>query len=161
MRPLGPHQPSEEEHRSLLAEIGPLPLEGPAWPTWVKWLAWLVLALVIFRLVQVAAGPAGAMAGTTVKASLLVCVAGLAVLARFMHTSVTRITEKGLEQSWLSRREVAWEDISFAKFIPLVASKRLICFTGRGRPVTFQAGSRELEIAFARIALVYRRRSGV
>lgn len=154
-----PHRPTDEEHSELLAGIGPLPLEGPAWPAWMKWAAWLVLTLVILKLVQVAAGPAGAMVGTAVKASLLICVAGLAILARYMHTSVTRITEKGIEQTWISRREVAWEDINFTKFIPLVAAKRLVCFTNRGRPVTFQAGSRELEIAFARISLVYRRRS--
>lgn len=152
------HQPPESEHCQLLAEIGPLPLEGPAWPTWVKGLAWVVLALVVFRLAQTAASPAGELASTTVKASLIICVIGLAVLARFMHTSVTRITETGIEQSWLGRREMAWDDIAFAKFIPLIASKKLICFTARGRPVTFQAGSRELQIAFARIALVYRRR---
>lgn len=150
--------PDAQEHSKLLAEIGPLPLEGPAWPRRVKWLAWVVLALVVFRLGQTAAGPAGEMVGTAVKVSLVACVVGLAVLARFMHTSVTRITEKGIEQSWMGRREIAWEDISFVKFIPLIASKKLICFTRRGRPVTFQAGSRELEIAFAHIALVYRRR---
>jgi hypothetical protein len=80
------------------------------------------------------------------------------VLARFMLVSQTRITEDGIEQSWLSKRRVAWQDIQYAKFIPLVASKRLICFTSRGRPVVFQAGTRELQIAFARIALVYRRK---
>lgn len=150
--------PSAEEKDELFRAIGPLPLEGPAWPKWVKWAAWLVLALVAFRLVQTAASPAGQLVSTTVKASLIVCVIGLAVIARSMHVSVTRITENGIRQSWIGRREIAWDDISFAKFIPLVASKKLICFTARGRPVTFQAGSRELEIAFARIALVYRRR---
>ena len=146
------------EQTRLLQEIGPLPLEGPAWPTWIKWTAWVVLAIVLFRLVETAASPAGEMVGTAVKVSIVICVIGLAVLTRYMHTSVTRITDEGIEQSWISRRHVRWEDISFAKFIPLISSKRLICFTARGRPVSFQAGSRELEIAFARIALVYRRR---
>jgi len=147
-----------DAHKALLAEIGPLPLEGPAWPRWVVWLAWIVLAVVVSRLVLTAASPAGESVSTVVKASVILCVIGLAVLARAMHTSVTRITEKGLEQSWVGRREVAWNDISFAKFIPLISSKKLICFTARGRPVTFQAGSRELQIAFARISMVYRRR---
>ncbi|HLT99704.1 MAG TPA: hypothetical protein VKZ70_08185 [Burkholderiaceae bacterium] len=151
-------RPSPQEQQQLLEEIGPLPLEGPAWPTRVKWLAWLVLALVVFRLVQTAASPAGEAVATAVKISVLACVLGLGVLARTMHTSVTRITENGIEQSWLGRKEITWNDISFVKFVPLIASKRLICFTSRGRPVTFQAGSRELEIAFARIALVYKRR---
>ena len=151
-------KPDSQEHEQLLNEIGPLPLEGPAWPSKVKWLAWLVLALVLFRLAQTAASPAGEMVGTAIKISVLLCVLGLVVLARTMHTSVTRITERGIEQSWLGRKEIAWDEISFVKFVPLIASKRLICFTPRGRPVTFQAGSRELEIAFARIALLYRRR---
>src|SRR3546814_19911960 len=84
--------------------------------------------------------------------------AGLVVLARYMLISVTNINEAGIQQSWLGRREVAWEDIQFAKFIPLVASKRLICFTTRGRPVVFQAGTKEMQVAFARIYLLYRRR---
>lgn len=141
-----------------MEDIGPLPLEGPAWPRWIRWLAWAVLALVVLRLVQTASGPAGELVGTPIKAALMICVIGLAIMARLMHSSVTRITEAGIEQSWWGRREVSWEEISFAKFIPLIASKKLICFTARGRPVTFQAGSRELQIAFARIALVYRRR---
>lgn len=155
---LGSKGPDEEKHRKLLAEIGPLPIEGPAWPRWVVVVAWVVLGVVVLRLVSTATSPAGELAGTAVKASIVLCVVGLAVLARYMHTSVTRITEKGIEQTWLGRREVAWHDISFAKFIPLISSKKLICFTARGRPVTFQAGSKELEIAFARISLVYRRR---
>ena len=156
---LGQLQESDpDRHQRLLSAIGPLPLEGAAWPKWVRWLAWLILALVVFRLAQTAASPAGEMVSTTIKASIVVCVMGLAVLARYMHTSITRITENGIEQSWVGRREIAWNEISFVKFIPLIASKKLICFTRRGRPVTFQAGTRELEIAFAHIALVYRRR---
>ena len=151
-------KPDRQELQQLLEEIGPLPLEGPAWPQKVKWLAWVVLALVIFRLAQTAASPAGEMVGTAIKISVLLCVVGLAVLTRTMHTSVTRITDSGIEQSWLGRKQIGWDEISFVKFVPLIASKRLICFTPRGRPVTFQAGTRELEIAFARIALVYRRR---
>lgn len=155
---LGLQGPTEQEHRDLIAEIGPLPLSGPAWPRWVRWLAWVVLAIVVLRLAQTAASPAGEMVSTSIKAGIVLCVIGLAILTRYMHTSVTTITEKGIEQTWVSRREIAWEDISFAKFIPLISSKKLICFTSRGRPVTFQAGSRELEVAFARISLVYRRR---
>jgi hypothetical protein len=93
-----------------------------------------------------------------VAGSIVLCFIGLLVLARYMLVSVTSIDETGIQQSWLGRREIAWEDIQFAKFVPLLASKRLICFTRRGRPVVFQAGTRELQVAFARIALVYRRR---
>src|SRR5690606_40528523 len=93
-----------------------------------------------------------------VTGSIIVCFLGLLVLARYMTVSETRITETGIEQSWLGRREVVWEELQFAKFVPLLASKRLICFVTRGRPVIFQAGTKELQVAFARISLVYRRR---
>ena len=40
----------------------------------------------------------------------------------------------------------------------MVASGLLVCFTGKGRPVVFQGGTQELQIAFAHIALAYHRR---
>src|SRR5690606_29265916 len=33
-------RPSADEHASLLDDLGPLPIEGKAWPTWVKVLVW-------------------------------------------------------------------------------------------------------------------------
>lgn len=151
------HAPSEAERSQLFESIGPLPLRGVAWPKWIKILAWLILAFIGLMIAQTAAGPTGRNVSPLVAGSILLCYLALIVLARYMLISETRITHKGIEQSWITRREIAWEDIQFAKFIPLVASKRLVCFTGKGRPVVFQAGTRELQIAFARIALVYRR----
>jgi len=151
------HVPSEEERSELLEAIGPLPLRGVAWPKWIKILAWVILAFIGLMIMQVAAGPTGKTVNPMVAGSILLCYLALLVLARYMLISETRITHKGIEQTWITRREIAWEDIQFAKFIPLVASKRLVCFTGKGRPVVFQAGTRELQVAFARIALVYRR----
>ncbi len=153
------HAPSEEEQSQLLEDIGPLPLRGLAWPRRIKVLIWIVLALIGVQLVITASGPGGQNAPPMVAGSILLCYAALIVLAWYMQASVTTIDHTGIHQTWISRREIAWEDIHFAKFIPLFASKRLMCFTGRGRPVIFQAGTRELEIAFARISLVYRRRN--
>jgi len=150
--------PSPEEHAALLQELGPLPLKGMAWPKWIKVLACAILLFIAVLIAQTAAGPVGQNVSPMVAGSILLCFVGLVVLARYMVVSETSITSAGIRQTWLGRREVAWKDIQFAKFIPLLASKRLICFTARGRPVVFQAGTRELEIAFARIALVYRRR---
>jgi hypothetical protein len=121
-------------------------------------LAWVVLGLLAIKLVFTAAGPAGRDVSPLVAASVLLCFVGLVVVARFMMSSRTTISPAGIAQSWIVRREVAWDDIQFAKFVPFVASKKLVCFTARGRPVVFQAGTRELQTAFARIALVYRRR---
>lgn len=150
--------PSEEEQSRLLEEIGPLPLCGMAWPKPIKWMAWLVLAAIGVRLIITASGPTGHLVSPLIAGSIMLCFFGLVVLAWCMQVSVTTITHTGIHQSWLAKREVAWTDIRFAKFIPLFGSKRLMCFTGRGRPLVFQAGTRELEIAFARIALVYQRR---
>lgn len=135
-----------------------MPLQGTAWPAWIKLMAWATLAFIGFQIVRIAAGPLGQNISPMVTGSIIVCYIGLLILARYMHVSVTSITETGIQQSWLSRREVAWEDIQFVKFIPLLASKKMICFLARGRPVVFQAGTKELQIAFARISLVYRRR---
>lgn len=151
-------RPSPEEHNALLQELGPLPIQGKAWPTWIKVLAVLTLLFIGVQIARTAAGPVGQQVSPYVAGSIILCFIGLVVLARFMLLSQTRITQNGIEQSWLTRRQIAWDDIQFVKFVPLVASKRLICFPTRGRPVIFQAGTRELNIAFARIAVVYRRR---
>ncbi|GAB2902890.1 hypothetical protein LSG25_12515 [Paralcaligenes sp. KSB-10] len=150
--------PSPEERSALLEEIGPLPLHGQAWPIWIKILAWIIVLIIGMQITYTATSPGGHNVSPLVAGSILVCFLALLVVARFMLVSETRITRIGIEQSWITRRQVAWEDIRFAKFIPLFTSKRLVCFTSRGRPVVFQAGTRELQVAFARIALVYRRR---
>jgi hypothetical protein len=154
----GSRKPGVEERLALLEEIGPLPLRGMAWPIWIKVLACAVLALIAVQIIRTAASPAGSTVSPLIAASILVCYVALLVVGRYMLISETRITREGIGQTWITRREVAWDDIQFAKFIPFVASKRLVCFTAQGRPVVFQAGTRELQVAFARIALVYRRR---
>ncbi|HLR78006.1 MAG TPA: hypothetical protein VK062_03045 [Burkholderiaceae bacterium] len=145
---------------ALLQTLGPLPIRGTAWPGWVKVLAWCVLAIIGIKLIHTATSTAGQDIRPVIAASVTITFMALIVVARNMQTSVTTITTEGIEQTWLTRRTVRWDDIQFAKFIPMVASKRLVCFTGRGRPVIFQGGTRELQIAFAHIALAYRRQPG-
>lgn len=94
-----------------------------------------------------------------VLASVFVCFAALLWMSAHMWTSITEISEWGIRQSWISKREIAWEDIHSSKFIPLFASKKLVCFVQKGRPIVFQAGTPELQAAFARISLVYRKRN--
>ena len=150
--------PTREEHAALLREIGPLPLRGAAWPTWTKVVALIALIMIAAQLFAMATGPAAQHVSHVVAALLIFGFLALVVAGRFMMVSETQISETGIEQSWLTRRKIAWEDIQFAKFIPLVASKRLVCFRATGRPVVFQAGTRPLQIAFAHIAVAYRRR---
>lgn len=142
----------------LLQTLGPLPISGTAWPGWIKILAWCVMTLIGAKLIQTAIGPSGQGINPVIAASVTITFMALLVVARCMQVSVTTITDEGIEQTWITRRAIQWDDITFAKFIPLLASKRLVCFTGRGRPLVFQGGTKELQIAFAQIALAYRKR---
>ena len=145
-------------HEQLRQTLGPLPISGTAWPGWIKILAWCVMALIGAKLIQTAIGPSGQGVNPVITASVTITFMALLVVARCMQVSITTITDEGIEQTWITRRSIQWDEITFAKFIPLLASKRLICFTGRGRPLVFQGGTKELQIAFAQIALVYRKR---
>lgn len=149
---------TDAERDQLLADIQPLPITGSAWPAWVKTVAWVVLALIVLQ-AFVAFNRAGVQVLYSVTGLLLVVVfVALAITTRYMQTSMTTIDTLGLRQSWMTRREVAWEDVTFAKFVPMLASKRLVVFTKKGKPVVFQGGTRELQVAFAKISLAFRNR---
>ncbi len=149
---------TDDERDQLLSEIEPLPIVGQAWPAWVKSVAWFILALIVLQ-AFIAFSKAGTQALFSVTGLvLLVVFIALAITTRFMQTSVTTIDNRGVRQSWLTRREVAWEDVTFAKFVPMLASKRLVVFTKKGKPVVFQGGTRELQIAFAKISLAFKNR---
>lgn len=151
-------RPSAEEHASLMADLGPLPIQGQAWPSWVKILVWIVVAAIGVQFVRVAMGLESGQVNPFMAGTVLITFCGLLLIARVMAISTTRITEDGIEQTWITKRAIGWNDIQFAKFVPMIASKRLICFTGRSRPVIFQSGTPELHKAFAKISLVYRKR---
>lgn len=152
------NRPSAEEHDTLIQELKPLPVEGTSWPRWIKIVTWIMLALIGIQFINTATSEAGQNVNPYIAGSITLCFAALIVMGRYMTTARTRITEEGIEQSWLIRRIVKWEEIQFAKFIPLISSKKLMCFTGRGRPIIFHGGTKDLQVAFARIALVYKRR---
>jgi hypothetical protein len=150
--------PSLEERNALLREIEPLPLKGQAWPDWVRILAWIILAVIGIQITVTAIRLPTEQLSSTLVWIVGLCFLGLTLVVWHMQKSVTTIDETGLRQTWITRREVAWQDIHFAKFVPLLFSKRLVVFTQRGRPVVLQGGTRELEIAFAKISLLYRRK---
>ncbi|MGH8812228.1 MAG: hypothetical protein ACREXO_09485 [Advenella sp.] len=149
---------SESERDQLLASIEPLPIRGQAWPAWVKTVAWVILGLIVLQSL-VAFNKAGVQVLFSMTGLILLVVfLALAVTTRYMQTSVTTIDVQGLRQSWLTRREVAWEDVTFAKFVPMLASKRLVVFTKKGKPVVFQGGTQDLQVAFAKISLAFKNR---
>lgn len=144
------------EHQDLLHTIGPLPLRGRSWPAPIAALAWVVIVLIGLRLGFIAT-TYGDQVATPLIASVVLAYTGMVVVAFFMWTGHTTITEAGIKQDWILRRELQWDELKFAKFVPLFFSKRLICFTKRGRPIVFQGASPELQAAFAHISLVYKK----
>ncbi|ARP88189.1 hypothetical protein [Bordetella genomosp. 9] len=152
--------PSYVPLAALLQEIGPLPLSGQAWPDWVKILVWVLLAALGWEIVTTIIQLSSGNLNPLMVAGVAVCFLGLGVVAWFMQTSITTIDGRGLKQTWLTRREVAWQDIRSARFVPLIFSKRLIVVTRAGRPMVFQGGTRELEKAFIRIAAAYHGAAG-
>jgi hypothetical protein len=140
---------------ALLQEIGPLPLSGQAWPDWVKILAWILLAALGWEIVTTIIRLYNGKLNLLMLAAVLACFLVLAVVAWFMQTSITTIDDRGLRQTWLTRREIAWSEIRSARFIPMIFSKRLLIISRAGRPLVFQCGTRELERAFIRIAATY------
>ena len=145
------------EHEALLAELAPLPLQGRSWPKPIGIAALIITIVIGLQLISTAATDSGQQASPYVIGAIVFSYFGLILITWFMFVGRTTINETGIQQQWVMRREISWEDLRYAKFVPLLFSKRLICFPARGRPVVFQAGTKELQIAFARISLVYKR----
>ncbi len=148
--------PSPDARAALLREIGPLPLNGQAWPDWVRILAWIILAIIGVQLLNSAIGLPPGRVNMPLAAAVGLGFMGLALVSWHMQVSITTIDERGLHQSWFTRRDVAWEDIRFARFMPWLFSQRLVVVTRQGRPVVFQGGTRELQAAFDKISRLYR-----
>lgn len=144
--------------QQLFDALGPLPLRGRSWPRPVAILAWVLVLLLAWWL-GIRAGELHAevepQLRTPLTISVVACLAGLCVIAYYMWVGHTTITHEGIEQDWIFKRRIHWADIRMVKFVPLLFSKRLICFPHRGRPIIFHGGQRDLEVAFAHISLAY------
>lgn len=146
---------STTKQDALFQEIGPLPIQGRSWPLPIALLAWLILIIIGARLAYIAQTQ-GEHIAHFLMLSVGIAFIGMMVIAYFMLVGRTTITAQGIQQQWIVKREIAWQDIKFAKFVPLFFSKRLICFTQRGLPLVFQGASTDLQVAFAHISLVYK-----
>lgn len=138
----------------LFDAIGPLPLMGRSWPKAIAGLAWLIIMLIIWW-IALRAQHLQAQVQGPVALSVVISLLALCLIAYYMWFGRTTIDAQGIKQEWIFNRRIGWEEIRMAKFVPLLFSKRLVCFPHRGRPVIFHAGERPLEIAFAHIALAY------
>ncbi len=86
--------PSPAARAALLQEIGPLPLNGQAWPDWVRILAWILLSALGVQLFSSAAqlppGQLNLLLAVTVGLSFL----GLGLVSWFMQLSITTINDQ-------------------------------------------------------------------
>jgi hypothetical protein len=95
-----------------------------------------------------------------VRATLLAAVAMLAVSYYWFLRAVTTIDASGIRQSWMFDKQVEWAQVRSAKMIGIpymgwIFPPRLVVRTGNAF-ATFNGGSRELLIEFARISLAFR-----
>lgn len=147
-------QAIQEQQQTLFNTIQ-LPIRGRSWPKGIAIVAWVLIILIGARLIYIATNYE--QVPTPIVASVGLAYAGMVIVAFFMLVGHTTLTEHGIKQDWILKRELTWEELKFAKFVPLFYSKRLICFTKRGRPIVFQGASQDLQVAFAHISLIYKR----
>ena len=135
------------------------PVIGPAYSTWFKLLASVVsLALAIYG-IDIALRFPLLQYGLWVKLLLLFGAIMLAVSYYWFLRSTVTINERGITQTWMYDRQVEWRDVRSAKMIgvPYLAAvfpPRLVVRTGIAF-TTFNGGSRELLIEFAKISLAF------
>jgi hypothetical protein len=72
---------------------------------------------------------------------------------------VVAIDARGIRQTWMFNREVEWRDVRSAKmigipFLTWLFPPRLVVRTGTAF-MTFNGGSRDLLVEFAKISLAY------
>jgi hypothetical protein len=97
--------------------------------------------------------------GLSVKALLAGAAVMLAVSYYWFLRSRTTIDDEGIRQSWVYDKKVRWEDVRGAKMIGIPYASwlfppRMIVRTGVAF-TTFNGGSQEVLIEFAKISLAY------
>ena len=94
-----------------------------------------------------------------VKALLLSAAAMLAVSYYWFLRARTTVDERGIRQSWLYDKQVAWSDVRGARMIGIpyagwLFPPRLVVRTGNAF-MTFNGGNRDVLIEFAKISLAF------
>jgi hypothetical protein len=97
--------------------------------------------------------------GLAVQLLLLGAAVMLGVSYYWFLRSMVVIDARGMRQTWMFNREVEWRDVRSAKMIGIpmftwLFPPRLVVRTGTAF-VTFNGGSRDVLVEFARISLAY------
>jgi hypothetical protein len=100
-------------------------------------------------------------AGTSVSRDMkwMFATTGLMVLFSYyaLLRSTTTLSANGIEQSWMFKKPITWDEIRSVRVVRMPAAVRLIIRTQTGRFVIFHAGTSALAEAFAVVANRYSR----
>ncbi|WP_317204747.1 hypothetical protein [Janthinobacterium sp.] len=134
-------------------------VSGPAYGRGFKVFASVVTVGLVLYGASVALRFPLAQFGLGVKALLLGSVAMLGVSYYWFLRARTTIDATGIRQSWLYDKRVDWQDVRGAKmigipFLSWLFPPRMVVRTGNAF-TTFNGGSREVLIEFAKISLAF------
>lgn len=134
-------------------------VSGPAYGKGFKVGATLISALLLVYGVSVAIRFPLLQFGFGVQALLFGSAVMLGVSYYWFLRARTTIDEAGIRQSWLYDKRVDWRDVRGAKmigipFLSWIFPPRMVVRTGNAF-TTFNGGSREVLIEFARISLAF------
>ncbi len=145
-------------NQALRDELGALPIRGRAFSSGLRFGSLALLAVMLFQVLRTVGELSLDRINPVMAGVTAFCVIGLVVVVWFMQTSVTTIDDWGIRQTWVMQREVPWEELHTARFMPLLMGKRLMVLSTKGRYIVFQAGDPALERAFALISLHHPKR---
>lgn len=132
---------------------------GPSYNLWFKFVATIIsLTLAVYGISVVLRFPI-LQFGFGIKLLLAGAALMLGVSYYWFLRARTTIDEKGIRQTWLYTRQVAWSDVRGVKmlgipFLSWIFPPRLVVRTGNAF-MTFNGGTQDLLIEFAKVALAY------
>ena len=134
-------------------------VRGPAYSAWFKLLATVVTVGLMLYGASIALQFPLLQYGFGVKAILLGSALMLAISYYWFLRSTTTVDAGGITQTWMYNKRVEWRDVRGAKMIGIpyagwLFPPRLVIRTGNSF-TTFNGGSREVLIEFAKISLAF------
>lgn len=135
------------------------PITGPSYNLWFKLMATVVSVGLGAYAVSVTMRYPLLQYGLAVKLLLVGAALMLVVSYYWFLRSTITIDDKGITQTWLYNRQVEWRDVRSAKMIGIpyagwLFPPRLVVRTGVAFS-TFNGGSQEVLIEFAKISLAF------
>jgi hypothetical protein len=100
-------------------------------------------------------------AGTQISRDMKLVFAATGLMVLFSYyallKSTTTVNGNGIEQSWMFKKPISWDEVRSVRVVKMPAAVRLIVRTQTGKFVMFHAGTRGLAEAFAAVAQRYSR----